>query len=278
MTELFLLTAGIFLCVQCAKRKSQNGTPEKNKKRFGKGAKVTCMLKYLHPSQLISSTLPNTTANFRLEGCTVVGRDNKVVNWKEKPVIIVHHEDFKTTDGEPEDIYALPRWFKIIEEGPSDEFFSDSSSMNVANPVNSGNVEEVEAPTVVHEINRRGRVIESDLANLMGQVQIDDDNSPAPENIPSSEEDERGTNTTFDCGWGHDGVCYHHQAKGHNTDAKLFNFDGFAGIPTLLQSFELMFPQEYIIKVIIKETNKQLKNRLTYGEFLSWVGLWFLWL
>ena len=24
---------------------------------------------------------------------------------------IVHHEDFKSTDGKPEDIYALPRWF-----------------------------------------------------------------------------------------------------------------------------------------------------------------------
>ena len=248
----------------------------KNKKRFGKGAKVSCMIKYLHPSRLVSSTLPNTTANFRLEGCTVVGRDNKVINRKEKPVFIVHHEDFKTTDGEPEDIYALPRWFKIIEEGPSEDFFGVSSSTNGANPTNSGNAEdeEQESPAIVHEINRRGRVVESDLANLNGQVQIDDDNAPAPENIPSPE-DERGTNDTFDMGWGHDGVCCRRQAEGHNTDAKLFNFGGFAGIPTLLQSFELMFPQEYIIKVIIKETNKHLKNQLTYGEFISWVGLWF---
>ena len=72
------------------------------------------MIKCLHPFRLVSSTLPNTTANFRLEGCTVVGKDNKVVNRKEKAVIVVHHDDFKTTDGESEDIYALPRWFKII--------------------------------------------------------------------------------------------------------------------------------------------------------------------
>ncbi len=127
-------------------------------------------------------------------------------------MIIVHHEDFKTTDGEPEDIYALPRWFKIIEEGPPEDFFSDSSSTNVANPTDSGNAEDVEAYAIVHEINRRGRVIESDLANLNGQVQIDDDNFPAPENIPSPE-DERGTNHTFDSGWGHDGVCCHCQCK-----------------------------------------------------------------
>ena len=71
----------------------------KPKKRFGKGAKVTCMIKYLHPSRLISLTLPNTTANHRLDGCIVVRQDSKVVHRKEKLVIIIHHEDFKTIDG-----------------------------------------------------------------------------------------------------------------------------------------------------------------------------------
>ena len=146
----------------------------KPKKRFGKGARVTCMIKYLHPSRLISSTLPNTTANHRLDGCRFVGKDSRVVHRKEKLVIIVHHEDLKTTNGEPEDLYyALPRWFKITEEGPSDEFFDDSSSTNEANPTNSVNVnqdEDIEAPAIVKDINKRGQVIESDLANLNGQI------------------------------------------------------------------------------------------------------------
>ena len=158
----------------------------KPKKCFGKATKVTCIIKYLHPSRLISSTFPNTsTANHRLDGCIVVMQDSKVVHRKEKLVIIIHHEDFKTTDGEPEDLY----------------------------------------------INNRGRVIESDLANLNDQIQIDDDNSPAPENIPSSEDS--GTNEIFSSGWGHDGVCYCCQAEGHTTEAKLFNFGSFAGVPTL---------------------------------------------
>ena len=233
----------------------------KPKKRFGKGAKVTCMIKYLHPSRLISSTLPNTTANHRLDGCMVVGKDSRVVHRKEKSVIIVHHEDFKTTDGEPEDLYALPRWFKITEEGPSEEFFDDSSSTNVANPTNSGNAnqdEDIEAPAIVEDVNKRGQVFESDLANLNGQIQIDDDNSPAPENIPTTEDN--GINEIFSSGWGHDGVCCRRQAEGHDAEAKLFNFGSFAGVPTLIQSFELMFPQEFIKKVIIKEADKNLQN------------------
>ena len=227
----------------------------------------------MHPSRLVSSTLQNTTANSRLEECTVVGRDSKVVNQKEKAVIIVNHDDFKTADGEPEELYALPRWFKIIEEGPSDEYFDQSSSANAANPTNSGNAdEEVEAPAVVQEINTRGRVIEEDLANLNGQVNIDDDNCPAPENIPSAV-DESGSNNTFDCGWGHDGVCRRRQAGAHDVEAKLFNFGSHSGIPTLLQTFELMFPQEFMKKVILKRRNKHLQKQVTYGEFISWLGL-----
>ena len=78
-------------------------------------------------------TLPKTTANSRLEECTLVGRDSKVLNQNEKAVIINNHDDFKTADGEPEELYALPRWFKIIEEGPSDENFDESRSTNAAN-------------------------------------------------------------------------------------------------------------------------------------------------
>ena len=36
-----------------------------------------------------------------------------------------------------------------------------------------------------------------------------------------------------------------------------------------------MFPHELIKSVIIKETNKHLEKNSTYGEFLSWIGLWF---
>ena len=37
-----------------------------------------------------------------------------------------------------------------------------------------------------------------------------------------------------------------------------------------------MFPQEFIRNVILKNTNKHLQKQVTYGEFISWVGLWFL--
>ena len=65
---------------------------------------------------------------------------------------IGHHEDFKTINGEPEDLYTLPRCLKITEEGPSDEFFGESSSTNEANPTKSGNAnkdKDIKAPAIV---------------------------------------------------------------------------------------------------------------------------------
>ena len=61
-------------------------------------------------------------------------------------------------------------------------------------------------------INERGRIIHSDLADLTGQVDIDDDNYPAPENIPLSPDD--SNDFVFSNNWGHDGVCSHCQAEG----------------------------------------------------------------
>ncbi len=88
-------------------------------------------------------------------------------------------------------MYALQRGFKILEEGPSDEYFGESGSTNnVADPINNGNADgEVEAPVVVHQINNRGQVVKINLANPYSQFEVDDDNSSVPESNILSPED-----------------------------------------------------------------------------------------
>ena len=87
------------------------------------------------------------------------------------------------------EIYVLPRWFKVIEEGPSEQLSGESSSTDVTNLMNNGDIntqQDVEAPSVIRPINKRDRIIHSDLSDLNGKVDIDDDNAPDPENILSS--------------------------------------------------------------------------------------------
>ena len=233
------------------------------KKHLGKGVKVSILVKYLQPSRLVSCTLPNTPSNHRLGNCTVVGRDTKTIHQKrQRPAIIIQHESFKSTNSEDGEIYALPKWFKIIEEEPSEQFFGESRSTDVTNPMNNVDIstEHVEAPLVVSTINKRGRIIDSDLANLNGQVDVDDDdddNIPTPENIPSSADVKEASNI-FSTNLGYDGVCPRRQVEGFHTQAKLFILGGFNGVPKLLQTFKIMFPYDLIKSIIIKETNKYL--------------------
>ena len=49
-------------------------------------------------------------------------------------------------------------------------------------------------------------------------VLIDDDNEPAPENIPNAEETSEGA--TYE-GWGHTGICYRRRVGCDNTRAKI---------------------------------------------------------
>ena len=82
--------------------------------------------------------------------------------------------------------------------------------MNAVNPTNGGDTGDniIEASATAHEINKKGRAIESDLVNLNGQVQIDDDDAPALESIPSPVEGEdSGSNNIYYSGREHDGVC-----------------------------------------------------------------------
>ena len=44
----------------------------------------------------------------------------------------------------------------------------------------------------------------------------------------------------------------------------------------MLQIFEIFFSMGYVKEVMLPETNKELSPPILYGEFLRWLGLWFL--
>ena len=96
---------------------------------------------------------------------------------------------------------------------------------------------------------------EGDIVSLEGQVDIDDDNAPAPENIPTPSND--SGNQIF-YSWGHDGVRQRHQVGGQNNEAFLFNISRHNGIPSILQTFEILFPKVYVEEVLIRKTNKRI--------------------
>ena len=79
--------------------------------------------------------------------------------------------------------------------------------------------------------------------------------------------------------WEYSGDCYHCFAGGHKHKACLSSF--YTNVkPTIQQLFEMFFFKPYVEGIIIPQTNICLQKEkhclVSYGEFLCWLGLWFL--
>ena len=95
-----------------------------------------------------------------------------------------------------------------------------------------------------------------DMVELFFQgIAIDDDNYPAPENVPR-----QGENTTCTGNWTREGIiCPRKAGNLQNSFASIRNYSHDAILRmSLLQLFLVMFPEDYLEEVLIPETNKGL--------------------
>ena len=168
-------------------------------------------------------------------------------------------------------MHCVRRYCKVEPVGPPELIFTEEERRGTQE--NNAPID-IPYPELALRIDQLGRsATDNDLAELgaMG-VQVDDDNLPAPENIPTRADN---NNSIFEEEWGHCGVCPRRLEGGRETKAKI-EFSRHVA-PTRLQLFELLFPKEYILEVILPETNKSLQGKdVSYGEFLRFLGIWFL--
>ena len=144
----------------------------------GVGAVVSALIRFIHPSEHIRRMFPSPVAGQQLSDCQTVWQEMKEVSQKEQLVIVVHHDDFKTEEGDFIDLYAVKRYWKIHKGGDEDLRFD-------VEPTNDGGAQGYEMlplPAAVDDyINgERVNVVEA----LQDVVEINDDNEPAPENVP----------------------------------------------------------------------------------------------
>ena len=133
---------------------------------LGVDALVTCLARFIHPSALVrekySNVLPTTrfikTVSRRLQECIV----------------------FSSPGFPAVEFHSVRRYCKVTHEGPRKHFFGLEEEM--------GAIEEAEvpkAPEMVKKIEIRGILRYGDVIEVRseGQISIDDDNIPVPENI-----------------------------------------------------------------------------------------------
>jgi hypothetical protein len=237
------------------------------KMTMGKGAIVSVLSSRLHPSAHIRNKWPNAEKNHRLENLVVLRQEMKKINRRDIMCIIMKHEDFQD-DGENIELYASQHYCVLKSEGDPDYFFTSApAARNVVAE------EEESVPIEIQGIIERGMLEPDDIEIARNLVEIDDDNEPAPENMPQT----GGVDPTSIFGeWGHPGICHRRMGNAQNQNPKL-NFP-YGVRPTLLQLFELLFPKAFILSVIIPMINKGIQSGgpVEYWEFLQFLGLWFL--
>lgn len=99
---------------------------------------------------------------------------------------------------------------------------------------------------------------------------VEDDNDPAPKNVPQ-EGDALPNNQT----WGWDGADHCAVFGADNNKPKIGGLLGqVLEFVTTIAMFLILFPRNFMEQVILKETNKKLDKELKFGEFLWFIGLW----
>ena len=237
------------------------------KKRIGIGANCSVAHKYLHPAKTIADKYSNATAQSRVENLVCIKKETRVVKRKEQVCVIFCHDDFD--DGT--EIYCVKRWARVEEEGAEEHFFDQLTPPEDAN--------NIQAPEQVVE----GLEIDPDIAAatcnediqmvLAQGLMVDDDNQPAPKNIPQA----AAPQNIGDKEWGWDGTCKRKMTGAVNHAAKIPNLTGLA-IETMsyIHMFLLFFPSVFLREVILEKTNSNLQTPMTYGELLRYIGIWFI--
>lgn len=240
------------------------------KKKLGVGAKCTIKNKYLHPKKVISEKYPNQTAQSQLEDCVCIKKGTKEIRRKDAEVAFFRHDDLPNAE-----IYCIPRWAKVVEEGPAEHFFEkDGEQNNQGDGAAAANTEEDnEGEEIPNEV-LRARNHAEDIARVQAMgFMVDNDNEPAPENVPELQEEEEATNEQQTWGWsGAD------QRKLFGAEDLPPKMNGLRGVAletiTFTGMFLTFFPRIFLEHTIMKETNKKLEKDLTFGEFLIFIGIW----
>ena len=216
--------------------------------RLGVRVKVSCLSRLIHPSQHIKDKYPNPVTVYRLEGCITICQEVKNVSRRDQLCIVVQHESFKMNEDEYIELYAIKSYWKVTEEGESDYFLDGTAGEGETQ-------QEIQVP-LPGEVVQAAEDVNHQIKALHDVVHIDDDNEPAPENIPQPEED---ADRVLGNEWGHDGFCYrrlsnlgdHHARMEIQVDATSSDY--------YLCLFEGLFPQQ-LINVVIGKVNDNIEG------------------
>ena len=227
---------------------------------MGIGAVCIALRRYIHSRKYVNTKYPNAAQRDWLEGLLVVYQGVIKVNHP-------RHDDFSN-----QRLHCVKRYAKVITEGGVADLFDNTEEESTAVPVE--NEEEGADPSLVtQELSDNTN---EDVARFKKEGNgVDDDNNPAPENIPTpAAKDDKVTYHE----WGsRSNICYR-QSEGHvNKTPKLFKKVVVRGKASYIYYFIYFLPVEWMKDVLLGMTSKNLEGSpVSWGEMLTYLGLWLL--
>ena len=152
---------------------------QKRKKRNGVGARCRVLKRFLHPRKDIADRYPNANAQARLDNLVVIRREANIVNRAEKRCIIFRQDDFPNAE-----LHCVERYATVIEEGVEADYFEETvEAQESLEGHQDASVADKETP-LLGDTDRQ-----DNIARLRSEgYGVDDNNEPAPENLPDPQE------------------------------------------------------------------------------------------
>lgn len=244
--------------------------PKKSKLRLGEGARCRALLTKIRPSQEIDKHFPNKEARATLDDLIATRFGIHKRRGDSFPAVW-----FTSATLPGIELVVAKRFVHVLAEGPSDRLFEELALP----PSSPGTVEDTVEEVIFHAT---GDLREDIAAARAAGLTVDDDNEPAPENIPAPNlRHELDPNTGLNEGqsWGWNGICYR-KTMTLMKEKATFHHNWKPNSKSFLEVFLHWLPMKWIADTIIDATNESLKAskeaETCMGEFLVFVGLWFL--
>jgi len=231
---------------------------------MGIGAVVEVPARFLHPSKDVQRKIPNAWQRKRVEGI-VIRLEHREIKKKVQDAIVIQCDELMDDD-EHLEVYAVARHFKVLIEGPED------LPETLPLPAEAAEEEafDQEMQEIIRKRNENLTVDDDEVLGRIDPTQIDDDNAPLPENVPLVLPNARYENCSYNQQWGHSNVCNRKKQSLDNVNPSLPSQSRHYK-PTRIQLWEMLFPKQFIIDVILKLVNKTIKS----GEVPPFLGCLF---
>ena len=161
--------------------------------------------------------------------------------------------------------YCAERYAVCTSEGPEDDYFPEQAPKPADLPIWNGDDDDNnEEDETNDDIIYNSRNNAEDIAQVRDAgFLVDDDNDPAPENIPALdgvEEAPKENGLPLDQEWGWDNTCNRQKKGHHQSDAKINDHSKQDLIDLgFLEVFWLMFPLGYFQLSVVRFTSQTLQ-------------------